>query len=580
MQTNDFNWKIGGQAGFGIMSSGLMFAKVCSRAGLNIHDYSEYPSLIRGGHNTYQVYVSDKTIHSQRKIVNLLVALNSQTITEHLGELAKGSGIICDSQRIEFDKSAIKKKGIIVYDLPLNQIAKEVGGDEVMRNTVALGATMALVKHKFSYLEQVIKDQFADKPAEVAGQNSKAARAGYEYINEHYGKNDFYFVLKSEPGQSKQLVVTANDAIALGAIAAGCKFYAAYPMTPASSILHTLASIGPQYGMVVRHAEDEISVINMIQGAASAGVRAMCGTSGGGFALMNEGYALAGITETPIVMVEAMRPGPATGLPTWTAQGDLKFVVNAGHGEFPRVVLAPGDQEEAFYLTMLAFNISDIIQSPVIIMTDKYLSESHISLAGFDSKKVPLERGKLLSGAQAKKIGKNYKRYRLTEDGISPRAAIGQPGPLIFINSDEHDEFGFSEESAANAKQQMEKRNKKIEAVRKLLPLAALYGPKAADITLLGWGSVKGPVLDAINSKDLKRKVNFIHFPCVAPLPVNTEKLLASRQQLVLVENNFQGQLADILRAGVGIEVDKKILRYDGRPFYSEDLIEQINHFG
>lgn len=576
MQTNDFNWKIGGEAGFGIMSSGMMFAKACSRAGLFIHDYSEYPSLIRGGHNTYQVYVSASKIYSQRWVVNLLVALNTQAITEHLDELVAGSGLICDSTRVQVPTAILQKKKIKLYDLPLNQIAKEVGGDEVMRNTVALGATMALVKHDFKYLESVIKDQFAHKNEQVITQNIKAAKSGYDYILEHYPPQEFAFNLQPQPNK-QQIVLTANDAAALGAIAAGCKFYAAYPMTPSSSILHTLAEIGPKYGMVVRHAEDEISVINMIQGAATAGVRAMLGTSGGGWALMNEGYSLAGITETPVVIIMSQRPGPATGLPTWTEQGDLQFILNSGHGEFPRIVLTPGDQEEAFYLTQLAFNLAEVIQNPVIVMLDKYISESHLSLPFYDWQKLKIKRGKILSDSEAKKIGDKYRRYKLTSDGISPRALPGQVGPIIFINSDEHDEMGFSEESAQNRISQVDKRAKKIKQVLKDLPPAVLYGPKTAKITLVGWGSVKGPILDVLHSKELKKSVNFVHLPMVAPLPQNAAKLLLGKKHLVLVENNSTGQLGNVLRAGLGIEIKQKILRYDGRPFYSEDLIEQIN---
>lgn len=576
MQTNDFNWKIGGEAGFGIMSSGMMFAKACSRAGLFIHDYSEYPSLIRGGHNTYQVYVSASKIYSQRWVVNLLVALNTQAITEHLDELVAGSGLICDSTRVQVPTAILQKKKIKLYDLPLNQIAKEVGGDEVMRNTVALGATMALVKHDFKYLESVIKDQFAHKNEQVITQNIKAAKSGYDYILEHYPPQEFAFNLQPQPNK-QQIVLTANDAAALGAIAAGCKFYAAYPMTPSSSILHTLAEIGPKYGMVVRHAEDEISVINMIQGAATAGVRAMLGTSGGGWALMNEGYSLAGITETPVVIIMSQRPGPATGLPTWTEQGDLQFILNSGHGEFPRIVLTPGDQEEAFYLTQLAFNLAEVIQNPVIVMLDKYISESHLSLPFYDWQKLKIKRGKILSDSEAKKIGDKYRRYKLTSDGISPRALPGQVGPIIFINSDEHDEMGFSEESAQNRISQVDKRAKKIKQVLKDLPPAVLYGPKTAKITLVGWGSVKGPILDVLHSKELKKSVNFVHLPMVAPLPQNAAKLLLGKKHLVLVENNSTGQLGNVLRAGLGIEIKQKILRYDGRPFYSEDLMREIN---
>jgi len=576
MQINDFNWKIGGEAGFGIMSSGMMFAKVCTRSGLFIHDYSEYPSLIRGGHNTYQVYVNSKKIFSQRRVVNLLVALNTQAISEHLGELITGSGLICDSTRVQIPTQILSKQKIKLYDLPLNKIAKEVGGDEVMRNTVALGATMALIKFDFKILESIIKDQFAHKDDQVSVQNIKAARSGYEYIKSHYQVDDFGFKLHSQTNK-EQIVLTANDAVALGAIAAGCKFYAAYPMTPSSSILHTLAEIGPKYGMVVRHAEDEISVINMVAGAATAGVRAMLGTSGGGWALMNEGYSLAGITETPLVVIMSQRPGPATGLPTWTEQGDLKFILNSGHGEFPRIVLTPGDQEEAFYLTQLAFNIAEIVQNPVIIMLDKYISESHLSLPFYNWQKSKIKRGKILKDSEAKKIGDKYQRYKLTTDGISPRALPGQVGPIIFINSDEHDEMGFSEESADNRIGQVEKRARKIKQIVKDLPQARLYGPKTATCTLVGWGSVKGPVLDVLQSKKLKKSVNFIYFPMLAPLPVNAQKLLTTAKRLVLVENNSTGQLADVLRSESNVVFSKKILRYDGRPFYSEDLVREIN---
>ncbi len=286
---------------------------------------------------------------------------------------------------------------------------------------------------------------------------------------------------------------------------------------------------------------------------------------------------MAGITETPIVIVEAMRSGPATGLPTWTEQGDLQFVVSAGHGEFPRVVLAPGDAEEAFYLTALAFNLAELMQSPVIVLLDKYISEDHLSLPFFDLRKIKIKRGKILSDAQALRLGDKYRRYKVTADGISPRALPGQKGPLIFINSDEHDEMGFSEESADNRISQVDKRNRKIKVVEPYLPPAKLYGPRQADITLVGWGSVKGPIIDALTLGGFKKKVNFVHFSCVEPLPKNASKLLQGAKKLVLVENNSTAQFARLLRAGLGIEIKNKILRYDGRPFYPEELIAEVN---
>jgi len=576
MQINDFNWKIGGPAGFGIMSSGEMLSKTVTRGGLFMYDYIEKPSLIRGGHNTYQVYISADPVRSQRKVVNLLVALNADTVTAHKDELIKGSAVMIDSAKMEVDSLKLERRGILVYDIPFNQIVRDIGGDEVMRNTVTLGATMALIKFDFERFARVIKEQFKRKEQEVIEQNIKAARAGYDYVSEHFDIDAFKFELHAREAEPRMLV-TANDAVSLGALSAGCKFFAAYPMTPASSILHTLAKVGPQYGMVVRHAEDEISVINMVQGAASTGARVMLATSGGGFALMIEGLSLAGITETPLVAVEVMRPGPATGLPTWTEQGDLKFVISAGHGEFPKIVLAPGDAEEAFYLTKLAFNLADKIQSPVIILSDKYIGEDHISLPYFKPGKIAVDRGKLLTNAEAEEFGDGYRRYEITKDGISPRAVFGQPGPTIFINSDEHDEFGFSEESAANRIAQVEKRHRKLDGARKSLPQATLYGSKKAQVTLVGWGSVKGPVLDALDSPALKKKVNFLHFSCVEPLPLNAEKMLREAKQLVLVENNSLGQFADIIAAKTGIMIQKKILRFDGCPFYQSELVNMCN---
>ncbi len=577
MKINDFNWKIGGQAGFGIVSSGLMFAKTITRGGLFVYSYVEKPSLIRGGHNTYQVYVNKKPIYSQRKQVDLLVALNSETIDLHLPELSAGSAVIVDSEKMKVDIAKLKRRQIKVYDIPFNKLAREAGGQEVMRNTVTLGATIALLEYDLSILEKVIKEQFSHKQAEIAKKNIKAARSGYRYIKENYNTKEFACLLKPQLRQKKLMVITANEAAALGAIAAGCKFYAAYPMTPASSILHTLAKFGPSKGMVVRQVEDEISAINAIQGASTAGVRSMLATSGGGFALMVEGVSLAGITETPIVIVEAMRGGPATGLPTWTEQADLQFVVSAGHGEFPRVVLAPGDAEEAFYLTALAFNLAELMQSPVIILLDKYISENHLSLPFFDTSKIKIKRGKILSDKEATRLGEKYRRYKVTKDGVSPRALPGQKGPVMFINSDEHDEMGFSEESADNRIAQVNKRARKIEVVKPYLPPAKLYGSRQSDITLVGWGSVKGPVVDALAWGGFKKKVNFVHFNCVDPLPANTVKLLQKAKRLVLVENNSTGQFAKLLRAGTGIEIKDKILRYDGRPFYPSELIQVIN---
>lgn len=361
---NKFTWKIGGEAGFGIKSAGLSFAKACMRAGYEVFDYTEYPSLIRGSHNTYQVTVSEKAIGSVENRIDVLVALNSETIEKHLDELTNGAAIIYDGDEIKVSSPKVKAKKINLISVPLKKITLETGGGEIMRNTVTMGATMALINLPLSILEKIIKELFASKP-DVIESNLKAIKLGYEYVKNNYKDLDFkvkVVVRKNEP----RMLVPGNEAMGIGALAGGVNFFAAYPMTPSTTLMQYLASQAVKEGVVVKHAEDEISVINMALGAAHVGARSMCGTSGGGFALMGEGVGLACISETPIVMVNVQRPGPATGMPTWTDQGDLRFVLHSAQGEGERIVLAPGDLQECFYQTAEALNLAEKYQLPVI----------------------------------------------------------------------------------------------------------------------------------------------------------------------------------------------------------------------
>ncbi|PIY95692.1 MAG: 2-oxoacid:acceptor oxidoreductase subunit alpha, partial [Candidatus Kerfeldbacteria bacterium CG_4_10_14_0_8_um_filter_42_10] len=406
---NHFNWKIAGEAGYGIKASGMMFAKACTRGGLQIFDYSEYPSLIRGGHNTYQVNVSEEEVFSPKLEVDLLVALNQDTIDFHKNELSKQAGVIYDHEDKKIKTAGIKNKSVQLFPIPLSRLAKESGGKEIMRNSVALGASFALLDYDFKYLQGVITESFQKKGKEVVDLNVRIAEAGFNYVSQNFDMAKYPYQLKplSSP---PRMVLTGNEAIALGAIQAGCKFISAYPMTPATPILHYLASQQKNHNLIVKQTEDEISAITMAIGANYAGVRAMTCTSGGGFALMVEGLGLAGITETPLVIAEVQRPGPATGLPTWTEQADLQFIIHAAQGEFPRIVIAPGDVEESFYATQSAFNLAEKYQLPVFILSDKLLGESNKSQEFFDPKIVKIERGALLTNAQLQKT-KKYKRY-------------------------------------------------------------------------------------------------------------------------------------------------------------------------
>ncbi|MBI3051046.1 2-oxoacid:acceptor oxidoreductase subunit alpha [Candidatus Woesearchaeota archaeon] len=562
-------WKIGGEAGFGIMTAGQIFSKACTRGGLNCFGYTEYPSLIRGGHNTYQTTVSEDPVGGPMRMVDVLVALNKETVTLHSEELSEGAAIIYDPDKVQIRPDEAAKA--ILVPVTFSKIALETAGQELMSNNVALGASIAVYDYEIDLLLSVIKDQFRGKGAEVVSKNLAAARAGYDYVRQKLPGPYKAKLVKTK--KAPNMLMSGNEAVGAGAIAAGCKFYAGYPMTPTSSLLHFMAANERKYRLVVKQAEDEISVINMAIGAGFAGARSMVATSGGGFCLMTEGYGLAGMTETPVVIVMGMRGGPSTGLPTWTEQADLKFLLNAAHGEFPRIVLTPGDMEELFYSTMKAFNLAEKYQTPVIIITDKHMAESHASLGRLDAKAIPIERGELASENTA-----GYKRYKITDSGVSPRALPGQPGNIFVANSDEHDETGISTEDSGMRIGMMNKRMRKLQHAAKEIDGALLLGPKRADITLVGWGSTKGAISDAMRLLEAEGiKANHLYITAASPFPAEAVgKALKPRKPKLMVELNFSGQMASVIREKTGVEIKNRLLKYDGRPFYPEEICAEV----
>lgn len=581
MLKNGFTWTIGGEAGFGINASGLIFSKTLTRSGFFIFDYIEYPSLVRGGHNVYSIHASEREVFSQKREIDILVALNQETIDLHLKNLKPGGVVVYNSDRFKVRK---KEKGVNLLPVPLETLVERVGGAKVMANNVALGASVALLGLKLKSLSSVVEDVFLRKGREVVDKNQRAAQAGYDYVREKF-KNLVFSLAKPQGSQTPKLVLTGNDAISLGVVLGGCKFYAAYPMTPASSILHTLASWAEKVGMVVKHAEDEISVINMAIGASFAGARSGLATSGGGFALMEEAVSLAGITETGVVIIECQRGAPATGMPTWTEQADLHFILRSGHGDFPKIVLAPGDQEEAFWLTALAFNLADLYQTPVFVISDKYLSESHKSIESskFEalSSKFKVNRGKLATKRKSGKEVRAYPRYKITADGISPRILPGTKGFYYQANSYEHKEDGHTTEDPQERVKQVDKRGRKIKTfVKRDLPTPTLYGSKDAEVTLVGWGSTKMPVLQAISKLQAtghRPCVNFLHLNYLWPFPKEAvAKVLRSAKKVLLLEGNSTAQLGQLIRQETGIEIKNKYLKYNGRPFYPEDILDKI----
>jgi 2-oxoglutarate ferredoxin oxidoreductase subunit alpha len=545
---------IGGEAGQGVQSMGIILARTLARAGYQVFGDQDYESRVRGGHNFFRVRVSDSEVGAVSESVDVLVALNRETVDLHRRELSARGVVLYDGEQI----SDVGSDGRLL-PVPLVRLAEQSGG-RIVANSVALGAIAGVMDYDVDILAGTLTAFFGGDG--MGERNARAARAGYGYARENLGGD-----LGLELGggrQAKGLVLNGNEALSLGAMAAGCTFYAGYPMTPASSIMEFLASKAKDYGMVVLQTEDEIAAINCVVGAGYAGARAMTATSGSGFCLMVEGLGLAGLTETPVVLVDAQRPGPAVGLPTRTEQGDLEFVIHAHHGDFPRAVLAPATVEDCFWLTVKAFNLADMYQVPVILLTDHHLATSVARVERFDLSRVVIDRGQLLTSA-----GGEYARHRITESGVSPRALPGMDRGLVVTDSDEHDEAGHMTESARVRTDQVDKRLRKLEGLRRDIACPRRYGPDRAETKLVGWGSTYGALREAV---DLLRSenvdVNLLHLNELWPFPAGSlAAALDKAKRSYVVEGNATGQLAHLIRAETGRDVTGKVLKYDGRPF-------------
>lgn len=570
-------WKIGGEAGFGIMVAGQTFSRILSHAGYFINEINDYPSLIRGGHNVVSVTWSDQPLHASWQPVDILIALNKDSIDYHYQELTQGGIVIYDGDEYELDKSKYPSH-INFLPVPLKKTAIQVGAGMLMRNTVALGATLAVLGLPLDYLTDILAAQFSRKGETVVKQNVDAAKVGYEYVTTNSNSKTTR-KLKVIPKEDLNLVLTGAEGVGLGAIAGGVKFFVAYPMTPINPLLAFMAAKQTSCDFVYKQPEDEIAGINMAVGAGFAGVRSVVATAGGGFSLMVEGTGLAGMIESPVVIVMGMRPGPATGLPTWTAQADLHFVLNAAQGEFPRLVLAPGDPEEAFYLTAEALNLADCYQTPTFVLVDKALMETRYSIPMLQHEKITIDRGKLLTEEEQNNMPE-LARYEFTKDGISPRGVIGRKGGIFRGNSDEHDIHGYSNEDAGNTRKMIEKRMKKLYEAEKHVPDPVVYKDNDADITLVGWGSTKGPVLEAIHelsTHNYQLSTNYLHLNYINPFPTKfVTEFLSRAKRPIDIEGNHNGQMADWIKMKTGIELKERILKYDGRPFYPEEIIKEI----
>ncbi len=575
---HEFTIGIGGAAGDGLDKSGDTLAKGVSRVGLYVCAYNSYQSIIRGGHIWLRVRIGEEKVYSHGDHLNLLIALNQDAVERHAPEVEPGGAVLYNSDRFACETSLLRD-GVVGLPLPVKEITKALGRlDPIMQNTVALGAVMFLAQFDFDSTAGVLGDTFKHKGQAVVDQNVKILRAGYDYAHEHF------VPLVSEPWKWSRIrrpFVTGNELFALGAVAAGCKFYSAYPMTPASSILHWMASHGEKCGVVVKQCEDELAVVNMAIGAGHAGVRALCGTSGGGFALMTEAIGMAGMIEAPVVVIEVQRGGPSTGIPTKTEQGDLNQVFGASQGDFPRVIIAPTETADCFWTSVEAFNLAEKYQLPVLIISDLLVSE-HPETIEPDALRhdVPIERGEIVS--EWPKGNGPYKRFANTPSGISPRVLPGTENAEYIAATDEHDEEGILISDMFTSppvrRKIMERRMKKVEAALKELKPPELEGPADAPVTLIGWGSSRGVIREArallaaegIQASQLQ--IRYLH-------PFHTQEvtaILKKSKMLIGIEGNYSGQFARFLRAETGISVHDNILKYDGEPFEPRIIAEEV----
>lgn len=575
----DYSIKIGGKAGQGIQTIGDTLARVFSRAGYHVFTHQDYESRIRGGHNFFQIRFSEKPVTASRDKIDILVALDKESIEQHERELSEYGQII-------YDSATLKQKHEKSYflDIPFVNLAVEHGRNKIMANTVATGAVLGMLGMELDILLDIIKDIFKKKGEDIIKANIDSAMAGHDYAVKECIKCSFDIKggLVGEtlsPPQGKMLIA-GNDAIGLGAIASGCKFYAAYPMTPSTGIMLYIASKAKEHGIIVEQAEDEIAAINMALGASFAGLRAMTGSSGGGFALMVEGLSLAAMTETPIVIALAQRPGPATGFPTRTEQAELNFALYTAHGEFPRVIFAPGTPEQAFYLTNKAFDIAEKYQIPVFILTDQYLADSQWTFDGFDLSKIKYTDYRL-RGETFSRLSE-YKRHAFTDNGVSPLGLPGDAKHLVVTDSDEHDEEGHIVEDAETRIKMVNKRLfKKLPLIRKEIEPPSIYGHSNPEIVIVGWGSTYGVMKEAVDELSANWDIAMLHFSEVYPLPstnkFNYMKALKNAKMTICVENNATSQLARLIRTETGYTFNRLINRYDGRPFTVESLIGEID---
>lgn len=553
----EYNILIGGSAGQGLDTVSDFLEKVIKKSGLYLFSNKDYMSRVRGGHNFIQIRFGEDRVFAHKDKLDLILALDEKTVLYHKDRLNKDGVIIADKGIKLDDKEVLK--------LPLLEVAKGLSLSKAF-TSVAAGVILKYFSLDLEGIEKYFNNKLSE---DIRNKNIEAVKLGYNLIESKYsvvGKD-----------LSKNLLINGNNAIALGAVAGGVNFYSAYPMTPATSIMTYLAKKQTEIGIVVDQAEDEIAAINFAIGASYAGARSMTGSSGGGISLMVEAFGLAGITETPVVVVDSQRPGPATGLPTRTEQSDLSFLLTAAQGEFPRAVISIRNAEDAFYKTVKALNLADKYQTLVLLLTDQYLADANITISKYDLSNVKIEN--YVSNGDYIKDGEEYKRYKVTNNGISPRMIPGnKKGQVVLVDSDEHTEEAHITEASEVRNAQMEKRMKKIELLKNEMEEPEFIGDEELDILLVGFGSTYGALKDAIDELNNKgKKVGALSFGDLYPLPEKSlRKYVNKAKKVINVEQNFIGQLGKLITQETGILMSSSILKYDGRQITGHEIVEKL----
>lgn len=577
----DISLVLCGEAGQGIQTVETILAQAIKKSGYHIFSTKEYMSRVRGGQNSTEIRISSQRVASYVNRIDILLALSSGAIIHLQDRISENTVILGDPEHLkilkedwELEEGHNDRNSII--EIPLLETAQELGG-LIFANVIAAGVLSYIFNIPKEIFDQIIKDMFARKGIQILEKDLEAGAAGYKIGSElaESGSNKIEISLQAESGVAAELLMNGSDAIGYGCLAGDCRFMSSYPMTPSTPLQIFMASNSHEFELVYEQAEDEIAAINMALGASYAGARSIVATSGSGFALMEEAVGLSGMIETPVVIYIGQRPGPAVGLPTRTSQEDLNLALYSGPGEFPRIIFAPGKLEDAFTLTQKAFQLAEKYQIPVFILSDQYFADCYYNLPS-----LPL--GAVQNENYLVKSTPDYRRYLLTHDGVTPRGIPGYGDGLVVVDSDEHDEEGHITENLNIRVDMVDKRLKKLNEIKEDAVPPELVGPDDYESLVIGWGSTYWPIREALeNIRKLNPddKISFLHFKQIYPFHKEVAEYLEKAEDVIIFENNAQGQMANLIKLGTGFEIQERILKYDGMPFSVEDVEENLKEF-